>query len=129
MIPATSGVSYINLGSLFTWDGLLYFFPNSNVLQRYDGTSASPETVRQLNTPFPAPTGPVTFQGFGVANDTLWLGANDGVIGVELWKSDGTPAGTGLLKEINPNTDLNKGSTGSSPFGFTGLGGYVYFAA
>jgi len=35
--------------------------------------------------------------------------ANDGVHGYELWKSDGTPDGTALIKDINP------GPTSSSP--------------
>lgn len=34
-------------------------------------------------------------------NGTLFFSANDGVNGKELWKSDGTAAGTTLVKEIN----------------------------
>ena len=37
------------------------------------------------------------------------LRANDGVHGLELWKSNGTAAGTVLVKDINP------GSAGSDP--------------
>ena len=45
-------------------------------------------------------------------------------IGDELWISDGSAAGTKLLKNINP-TD----AVGSGPMGFTGFDGKVYFEA
>ncbi|MEO8403473.1 MAG: ELWxxDGT repeat protein [Chitinophagaceae bacterium] len=35
-------------------------------------------------------------------NNTLFFAANDGVNGMELWKSDGTSAGTLLVKDIYP---------------------------
>ena len=36
--------------------------------------------------------------------DTLYFWADDGVNGDELWKSDGTEAGTVLVKDINPGS-------------------------
>ena len=42
--------------------------------------------------------------------------------GIELWTTDGTQAGTHLVKDINP------GSSNSSPHAFTEMNGKVYFA-
>ena len=43
--------------------------------------------------------------------------------GSELWKTDGTAAGTILVKDINP------GSASSSPAELTAYGGFLFFAA
>ena len=39
-----------------------------------------------------------------LSGSTLFFTANDGIHGPELWKSDGTEAGTVLVKNINPKT-------------------------
>ncbi len=49
--------------------------------------------------------------------------ANDGRLGTELWRTDGSPQGTALLK------DVRLGGAGSAPRGFFALGGLVYFGA
>ncbi len=48
---------------------------------------------------------------------------DDGVSGVELWKSDGTAVGTVLVK------DIDSGAAGSSPTNLTNVNGVVYFDA
>jgi len=53
----------------------------------------------------------------------LMLFACDGTDGVELWRSDGTPGGTALVKDIHP------GQVGSWPHSFVRLGSQVYFFA
>src|SRR5262245_63895371 len=49
--------------------------------------------------------------------------ANDGNVGYELWKSDGTSAGTMLVKDIRPGVD------GSTPRYLTNVNGTLYFRA
>ena len=55
---------------------------------------------------------------------TLLFSADDGVNGRELWASDGTLAGTHMVKDINTDTGAS-----SSPYGFVVAGGYAYFRA
>ena len=54
-------------------------------------------------------------------NGTLFFTAFDGVNGSELWKSDGTEAGTVLVKDIAP------GSYGANPTGLVDVNGYALF--
>jgi len=55
--------------------------------------------------------------------DDMLLFTATGAEGRELWYTDGTSGGTGLLKDINP------GAVGSYPGEFARLGDHVYFAA
>ncbi|HQR14657.1 MAG TPA: Ig-like domain-containing protein [Nitrospira sp.] len=54
-------------------------------------------------------------------NGTLFFTAGDGVNGVELWKSDGTAAGTVLVKDIVP------GISSSTPELLTNVNGTLFF--
>jgi ELWxxDGT repeat protein len=56
-------------------------------------------------------------------NGTLYFVANDGVHGLELWKSDGTSNGTVMV------ADLRWGSGNSSPSSLTEVNGTLYFTA
>lgn len=59
-------------------------------------------------------------------NNQLFLAANDGVNGKEIWKSDGTVSGTTLLKDIAPSS----GSSISNDFKILTLNnGKFYFVA
>ena len=55
--------------------------------------------------------------------NTPYFQANDGINGVELWKSDGTASGTMMVK------DINTGSGSSSPMYLTTVGNMLYFRA
>ena len=67
------------------------------------------------------------------AGGVVYFQANDGVHGTEIWKSDGTEAGTILLKDIFPGvipSGINAGTPFSgNPDNFTLVNGVVYFAA
>jgi len=52
--------------------------------------------------------------GFTVFNGALYFQADDGVSGIELWKTDGTANGTVLVKDINPAG--NSSPTQLTPF-------------
>ena len=56
-------------------------------------------------------------------NGAIYFAANDGTHGNELWKSDGTPGGTVMVKDINP------GTLGSNPTSLTVVGSTLFFAA
>ncbi|HXE54213.1 MAG TPA: ELWxxDGT repeat protein [Tepidisphaeraceae bacterium] len=60
---------------------------------------------------------------FATLNGNLLFSATDAAHGRELWRSDGTAAGTQLMGDLNP------GSASSNPQALTNIGGTAYFAA
>ena len=58
----------------------------------------------------PGPTGSMiklyeTPEKFTVVGSVAFFYANDGVHGMELWKTDGTPSGTLMVKDIVPGSE------------------------
>ena len=86
--------------SFCIFNNALYFSggSNSNKLWKTDG--GIPTEVIDLNNGSLA-WGP---RYMTVFNNALYFTANDGTTGVEIWKSDGTAAGTHLLKDIFPGS-------------------------
>lgn len=96
----------------------IYFFADDGVhgweLWKTDGTAAGTTMVKDIQVGSASGICEVDietpFYAYGSAN-TLFFAANDGTNGCELWKTDGTPTGTIMVKNINPNM-------GSNPFSF-----------
>jgi ELWxxDGT repeat protein len=93
-----------------------------------DGTSAGTVLLKDLWTGTDPTSGaPNSGDPYGftaVAGNKVLFSAYDGARGLEPWVSDGTAAGTAVLK------DIEAGNAGSTPEGFEPLGnGKVLFAA
>ena len=100
-------------------------------LWKSDGTEAGTALAKDINTTatvhsFPGASGTPLPTEFAFLNGTWFFSADDGVSGVELWKSDGTERGTVQVKDIN--IDPNP-SASSSPRGFTVFNNALYFSA
>lgn len=107
--PSGSALTTPSLGSNYftNVNGTLYFVAynptTGDELWKSDGTSAGTTLVKDIvpgtGSPFAA-----WLPSFINLNGTLFFTANDPIAGKELWKSDGTSAGTVLLGDINPGT-------------------------
>jgi ELWxxDGT repeat protein len=64
-----------------------------------------------------------SLRNFTAANGYLYFVGNDGVNGAELWRSDGTTAGTRMVQ------DLRLGSEGSNASSLVAAGNRLYFIA
>ena len=62
-------------------------------------------------------------------NGTLFFSARSSANGRELWKSDGTAAGTQLVKDIRTGSGSGYYSNSSSPSDLTAVGSTLYFSA
>jgi ELWxxDGT repeat protein len=89
-----------------------------------NGTKRGTKLVKDIN-PGEDHSVPVGHFSTHFANrgSTLFFPATDGVNGSELWRSDGTEAGTRMVKDINP------GSPPSHPLELTTVGRTLFFSA
>ena len=89
-----------------------------------EGTAVLPVPALRPNTYRPADT--FSDNGFDrtVAGNRMLFAGRDAETGSELWATDGTPAGTGRLKDIRTATDSDPSSQG-----FVEAGGAVFFSA
>src|SRR5436305_6849243 len=83
--------------------------------------AAAPYLVKDLNLGPGDPNG--FYYPLATAGRVLYFGGTDPAHGTELWRSDGTAAGTYRL------TDVCAGRCGSSPFEVVPWRGQVYFTA
>ena len=85
-----------------------------------DGTAAGTSMIK-IETSTVVKTNSASVSYIEEMNGKVYFSANDGVNGYELWSSDGTAAGTKMLKDINPGS--------SSGYGYysTRLGNKIFF--
>ena len=87
--------------SLTPFTGKLFFSANGNQLWKSDGTAVGTVLVKDI-TPTSPTTGSGGFGAMAEFNGRLFFPADDGVAGNELWSSDGSTAGTKLVKDVAP---------------------------
>jgi ELWxxDGT repeat protein len=124
---ATPAYNFIAVG-----DRLFFTFnngTNGKELWTSDGTSGGTVMVKDINPgaahSLPGPIINQLVSDYTEYNGELYFRADDGVNGMEPWKSDGTVGGTVMLKDIA--TFLGDGSmTGGAHF--AKLGGELYFS-
>ncbi len=126
------GVTGSTPSNFVLFNNVIYFFATTATygreLWRSDGTNAGTFMVKDIN-----PTGdcsifsdPALFGpgvGFFANNNILFFTADDGTHGTELWKTDGTEAGTVMVKDINPDSGY------SNPQNFGAFGTNIFFSA
>jgi ELWxxDGT repeat protein len=121
-----AGFNGSNPFGLTSFKGKVYYFCDDGVngvaLWQSDGSEGGTVMVKDPN--------PGLGNGFSLSESSYRMAAaadffcfetNDGVHGSEVWRSDGTTAGTGLLKDIRP------GAAGFGTSNFTPAGTSLYF--
>ena len=106
--------------------GTIFFRAGDGVhgreLWRSDGTAGGTELVRDIRPGNPVWGGSKVTELTNV-HGTLFFAAQDANHGLELWRSDGTAAGTKMVRDIWP------GSGESRPHDLTEVGGRLMFMA
>ena len=105
--PGTGSSNTENNYNLFSNGSYLLFAANTtaagNELWKSDGTSAGTFLLKDINTGHSGADSSNP-NNFMVLNNIVLFTATDATHGNEIWKTDGTPAGTAIVKDINPGT-------------------------
>jgi ELWxxDGT repeat protein len=135
----TQMVKDINQGYFGSYPYSLFEFKNEVYFGAYDGTGYSYSLWKSDGTsngtiklkdisPAYGNDAYGTSLLFCASGNNLFLNALDfnanPYVGGELYKTDGTPAGTELVKDINPNP-----YQGSNPYNLTNVNGMLFFTA
>ncbi|MBU6277102.1 MAG: hypothetical protein KGQ61_10730, partial [Planctomycetes bacterium] len=127
--PGTSGLvpASSNPNWLTPFAGKLFFAANGDQLWKSDGTEAGTVLVKDTEPGSP-PTGSGGFGAMAEFNGRLFFPTDDGVVGNELWSSDGTAAGTKVVKDIAPGTGDGVPGGSASYLAGAALGNLFLFA-
>ena len=139
-ISVNSGLSGISRNNCFEFKGKLFFMADDgtsgNELWQSDGTETGTKLFKDF---YPGYNGqlssgtPVINLGirknFFASTDYFYFTAIDNIHGEELWRSDGTPSGTIMVKDIYIGTPQYGSPKYSSPTGFNMVNGILYFTA
>jgi len=129
VFPDIAGPRPLAPYGLTAFRGALYFFAQpandrDRGLWRSDGTAAGTRLLRALERPAGDPFANEFYpSALTPVGDQLFFAANVAGSGPEIWKTDGTRAGTVLVKDIAP------GPASSRPGELTAAGGRLYFTA
>ena len=136
-----SNADYFDLWNFYTFKGKVYFSASTpsagEEVWSTDGTPSGTTMLKDINvgsggsrcdkgnsqwgTSYSAIT--KYFDFLAVNADLMLFRRNDGTNGCELWKTDGTTAGTTQVKDINP------GNASSYPSNFVHFDGKIFFQA
>src|SRR5262249_9531760 len=122
IVPGSGGITFSDPVNL---NGTLFFRAATpdfgSEIWRSNGTAAGTYLVKDIR-PGSAVSQPSNSASFALVASTnfVYFAANDGVTGSELWRTDGTDAGTILLADISS-------SAANSPREVTDVNGTVYF--
>ncbi len=111
-INPVNDFDHSEFGSLTNVNGTLFFVSDATTLWKSNGTEAAIRLKEFINISYMVSIG-----------DVLFFVANDGVTGYELWRSDGTTAGTLQVR------DIRLGPLNSRIDNFTNVNGVAYFTA
>ncbi len=120
-----------NPQSLLTIGSITYFAADDGIhgieLWKTDGTAAGTKLVKDINQGCDDGINShydYDLPDFANVNGTLFFVADDGTHGTEIWKSDGTTAGTVKVADIKPG----RHSYGTN-FNLTAVNGMLFFTA
>ncbi|MBL1173643.1 beta strand repeat-containing protein [Pantanalinema sp. GBBB05] len=125
-IPNASGTNSANPTNLVAVGSQIYFAANDGFngveLWRSDGAAITTTQVANINST-PTPGSSASPANLTVIGNTLYFTANDGVNGIELWKTDLGSNTTTLVSNIRP------GIASSTPTNLVNFNGQLFFRA
>lgn len=105
----TPGSAGTQLGDFFPCHDKVCFFA-SDAAHGYelwvtDGTEAGTALLKDISPGTKGSAPRLDGMEQAILSNTVFFQVNDGQHGTEIWKTDGTPQGTQLLKDINPDNN------------------------